>query len=395
MKKEMKILAKAGLSAKEQNLLKKITLYSFIVCSVLVLTFWVTGSLLQRSDSGQRVRIRPPSSTNQLNSLDIQAHRFTAERLMQSNRYDEAIPHLQRVLAAHNRDTEGRIFLSEALLKAGHFDRALSAIETLLSEEPDDSLAPILLTRKGIALFYLGRHKQSLTILENCLKRYPDCAEALCFLGQIEASKQLPSERAVEYLQRSVEVDPFYVEGWYQLGRYYSRTGEYFKARRLFLKALEINPLHSRSHSRLGTVYYYMRNADLAKKSYQTALAINPYDFNTRYNLGEVYFNLLENRHNALYHYKRAIEKSPYHPDANFKAGIICMGNGMIKEAIGYFENSLKTERADIRKLLQLAAAYERLGDSSKALEVYQEIKEIDPLHLIANQKIRFLSRNL
>jgi len=40
---------------------------------------------------------------------------------------------------------------------------------------------------------------------------------------------------------------------------------------------------------------------------------------------------------------------------------------------------------------LQLAAAYERIGDRHTALSVYREITDIDPLHSIAIQKVKFL----
>lgn len=392
MPREIKLLSKAGLSEKEQSLLIKIGTYSFGACCILVAAFWVSATLLNRTGKGTTISRPGLQQQSEVNHLDVEAHLFVAKRQMSSSRHEQAIPHLQRALVVNSRDRTIRSKLSEALLNAGFFQRALSTIESLLLENPSDSLSPYLMARKGIALFYMGNHQQSLEALNRCLEMYPNSAEALCFLGQIEASIQLPSPKAVEYLNASIEADPGYVEGWYQLGRYYSLTGEYFKGRRLFLQALNLDPLHSRSHARLGTIYYYLKDADRAKKSYQTALAINPDDFNTRYNLGELYYNLLDDKHNALYHYKKTLEKNPLHPDANFKAGIICMSNRMVKEAIRYFENSLHSDRTNVRRLLQLAAAYEQLGDLPKAVKTYQEIRGIEPLNSIANQKIRFLS---
>lgn len=392
MPREIKLLSKAGLSGSEQALLIKISKYTFGACALLVLSFWIVAILLNKSEPNITITRPGFMEQNELNQLDVDAHLFVANRLMQSNQHQQAIPHLQRALVVNSRDRQIRSRLSEALLNAGFFKRAISTIESLLSEDSNDSLTPYLLARKGIALFYTGKHQESLQALNRCIERYPHSAEALCFLGQIEASIELPSQKAVDYLKRSIEADSQYVEGWYQLGRYYSQTGEHFKARRLFLQALEIDPLHSKSHARLGMVYYYLKDAELARKSYQTALALNPEDYNTRYNLGELYYNLLDDNQNALYNYKKAIATNPLHPDANFKAGLICIGNGMIKEAIQYFERSLDTNRQNVRKLLQLGAAYERLGNSGKALKVYREIKEIEPLNSIANQKVKFLS---
>jgi tetratricopeptide (TPR) repeat protein len=140
-------------------------------------------------------------------------------------------------------------------------------------------------------------------------------------------------------------------------------------------------------------VYYYEFNAEQALKSYQTALALNPYDYNTRYNLGELYRTHLEDKENALREFVAAIELNPKHSEANYRAGLICAGNGMMKEAIRYFEASLQNNRQNPRRLLQLAAAYERIGDKATALSIYHEITDIDPLHSVAIQKIRFLEQ--
>ena len=212
-------------------------------------------------------------------------------------------------------------------------------------------------------------------------------------MGQIEANRELPSEKALEYLNRSIAIDSSYTEAWYQLGRYYLQQKVYTKARELFQTAITVNPFHSKSHSRLGMVYYYLDYPELAKKSYQTALVLNPDDFNTHYNYGELLYGMLGDTVEALKEFKRAIELNPKLFEAAFKIGLICMSNNMNKEAIGYFEQALGTAPRDVRILLQCAVAYERVGHGEKAAELYHRILSVDELNSIARQKLKLLAQ--
>jgi tetratricopeptide (TPR) repeat protein len=87
----------------------------------------------------------------------------------------------------------------------------------------------------------------------------------------------------------------------------------------------------------------------------------------------------------------KALEYNPSHSEANYKAGLVCVENEMFKEGIRYFEKSLEDDRKNIRRLLQLAAAYERINDRATALTIYKEITDIDPLNSIAIRKIKYI----
>jgi tetratricopeptide (TPR) repeat protein len=142
-------------------------------------------------------------------------------------------------------------------------------------------------------------------------------------------------------------------------------------------------------------VYYYLHDYEQAKKSYLTALALNPRDFNTRYNLGELFYSALGDTENGLHEFKIALKQDPGHVEANFKVGLICLHNNMLKEAIRYFEVARANGPENVRVLMQLAVAYEMLGDKTTALRTYKAIAEIDPLNSIALQKIRYLTGDL
>jgi tetratricopeptide (TPR) repeat protein len=139
-------------------------------------------------------------------------------------------------------------------------------------------------------------------------------------------------------------------------------------------------------------VYYYLDEPEMAKKSYTTALALNPHDYNTHYNLGELYYSKYNDNADALDEFKKALEGNPSHAEANFRAGVICLGNNMAKEAVGYLESARASDPKNIRLLLQLGVAYERLDMKDEALSTYRLILDFDPLNQVAGQKVKLLS---
>ncbi len=386
-------MSRFNLSDPEIGLIKKVFKWSMVVSLLFVAGAWFYFRSQLNSE-----KIKRPSTGILLEStgiipIDIEAHRSIAGRYLQIGAPEKALPHLKRLHALFKKDNSIIRELARASLEAGNYSEALGYYDKLLETAEPDSFTAAECAQRGAALFYLDRAEESRKALLECIERFPDNAEAYCFLGQIEAAGGLPSEKALDYLNRSIAIDSSYVEAWYQLGRYYLQQKVYTKARDLFQTAVAINPFHSKSHSRLGMVYYYLDYPELAKKSYRTALALNPYDFNTHYNLGELLYSMVGDTVEALKEFKTAFNLNPNLSEAAYKIGLICMGNNMKKEAIGYFEQALISSPADVRILLQCAVAYEMIGDNEKAVELYQRILNVDELNSIARQKLKLISQ--
>ena len=391
----MNLLRKTGLSDREVKIIKRVTSYSVTCCIALVIGAW---SIQQYLAHKEKLRLISDSGTaeddykkNEITELDLGAHRFMIERLLDQDQPENAIPHLHRILA-FKRDRYLQSRLADAYLEAGYYQKAYETYKEMVETGTEDSLTLIILARSGISLFYIGKKEESKKILESCLTQNPHMSEASCFLGQISATNLIDSSKALAYLQDAVKWDSNYVEGWYQLARFSMSKGRYNDARVELLKALEINPLHVKSHSRLGMVYYYMGNNEQARKSYQTALALNPHDFNTRYNLGELFYSSGSAMTEALSEFKTALQDNPGHVEANFKAGLICTNNGMTKEAIRFFEQALNNDPKNVRIMLQMAVAFEKIGDRQRAMDTYNDVLAVDALNRAALQKIKLLS---
>jgi protein O-GlcNAc transferase len=395
-----KLLLKLGLTQKQIAVIARITQYSVTGCLAVVALAWVVQTLIiKQQENKKEIAVQAPEleavfmqKSECLLPIDIEAHRLTAERYLKNDQPDLAIPHLLRILLLNKANRSLRLSLAEAYLQSAQFDRAALELQKLAEDEAIDSLTPDILSKLGLTLFYLGNKKASEEQLIACLNKYPRCAEASCFLGQVKASDSTTASKAQEYFQQALDWDPNYAEAWYQMGRLFMEKGQYEKSQAYLQHVLAIEPLNTRAHARLGMAYFYLNQTLLAKKEYETSLALNPMDYNTHYNLGELLFTAYEDKKDALEEFKKTLEINPDHVEANFKSGLICLSNNMTKEAILFFEKARAKAPNNIRVLLQLGVAYEKMGMYVDALKIYQAVTAIDPLNQVAGQKVKLLS---
>ena len=396
-------LQKLGFSPRQVALLSKVFKISFGVCIACVVCVWAIRTAAvnaknkkaaQQSSAASELYSYFEKKSRDLLPLDIEAHTFIAEYYLKNDQPKNAIDHILRILPVQKTNRGLMQKLATAYLQSGDYKSALEEFTKLEKSDTADNLSASIAARKGLTLFYLGDIRASREYLNKCVSAYPRSAEAMCYLGEVEAATSPSSRAAEEYFRKSLRIDSGYVEAWYQLARYCMSQGDYARSRGYCLKILEIEPLNAKAHARLGMSYYYLDEPEMAKKSYQTALALNPGDYNTRYNLGELYFTKYEDNAAALEEFKKALAGNPNHAEANFRIGVICLGNSMMKEAVLYLEKAVAASPKNVRALLQLGVAYERLEMKDEALGIYHRVISEDPSSLVAAQKVKLLSRN-
>ena len=392
----MNILEKAGLTEKERVLLKKVLRFSCLGCVIVVAGAWGIRKLLnaqQASSDNLPVLMNLATGKGDLLPVDLEAHQIAAELYIKTDRPEKSIEHLQRIVAFKRNDRRILFQLATATLESRQYQSAVQLFQKLLESGETDSLSLSIHARYGLCLYYLGRIEESLAVLRQAFSLDATNPEVSCYLGQVLASQDVHSAEALRHLEDAVGWNKNFTEGWYQLGRYFMNLGEYEKARIYLLRVLEIEPIHVKTHSRLGMVYYYLNQPAMAKQSYEMALSLNPHDYNTHYNLGELYYSVYNDSMQAAVEFQSALKDNPDHIQANFKMGLICMGNTMAREAVQYFTRVITIDPYNTRAWLQLGSCYEQLGMNQQALQTYQRITSYDALNDVALHKIRILTK--
>jgi tetratricopeptide (TPR) repeat protein len=402
-----KLLTKLGMNPEQQKMLARVFKISFSGCIIAVAGSWGLQTALIKIKIKQAAEKSSPSAeryaffekkSKDLLPIDIDAHEFMADYYLKNEQPQKSIDHILRVLPLQTSNRKLHLQLATAYLQSAQYTSANEEFSKLSNADTNDEFSPAIAARMGLTLFYLGNIRGSIERLNKCISTFPRCAEAPCYLGEVEAATEGTStdaskvSEAESNFRKSLEIDSSYVEAWYQLARFRMSRGDYTRSRAYLLKILDIEPLNAKTHARLGMVYYYLDEPEMAKKSYATALALNPNDYNTHYNLGELYYSKYEDNASALDEFKKTLQGNPAHAEANFRVGVICLGNNMIKEAVRYLESANASDQKNVRVLLQLGVAYEKLDMKDEALRTYRLILDFDALNQVARQKVKLLS---
>jgi tetratricopeptide (TPR) repeat protein len=399
------VLGKLGFSPAQKKIFVKVMKVSVAACITVVAGAWLFQTAMLKVKAHEKKRADMVSASEKLAEfydkksrdllpVDVDAHEFVAKYYIKNDQPEKAIEHILRIMPLQKTNRSLALELATAYLESGHYNEALEEFVKLESSDTSDCYSSAIEARAGLTLFYLGEINESINKLDTCIAKYPRSAEALCYRGQVEAATDTVLSHADDYFRRSLETDPGYNEALYQRARLCMTRGNYAESRQYLMKILEREPLDVKAHARLGMVYYYLDEPEFAKKSYQTALALNPGDYNTHYNLGELYFTKYDDKAMAMEEFKKTLEGNSAHGEANFKAGIICLGNNMVKEAVMYLERARQASPDNVRILLQLGVAYERLDMKDEALDLYRRVLSIDELNKVAKQKVDMLTNN-
>jgi tetratricopeptide (TPR) repeat protein len=402
-----KLLTKLGLSAEQQKILALVFKISCAGCIIAVAGSWGLQTALIKIKTKHEAEKSSPSAerytffekkSKDLLPIDIDAHEFMADYYLKNDQPQKSIDHILRVLPLQSSNRKLKLQLATAYLQSSQYKSAYEEFSKLSDADTNDEFSAPIAARMGLTLFYLGNIRGSVDKLDKCISSFPRCAEAPCYLGEVEAATEGPPTDASKVsepeanFRKSLQIDSGYVEAWYQLARFCMSRGDYTRSRTYLLRILDIEPLNAKTHARLGMVYYYLDEQEMAKKSYITALALNPNDYNTHYNLGELYYSKYEDNGSALDEFKKTLEGNPLHAEANFRVGVICLGNNMVKEAVRYLESANASDPKNVRVLLQLGVAYEKLDMKDEALRTYRLILDFDALNQVAQQKVKLLS---
>jgi len=109
-------------------------------------------------------------------------------------------------------------------------------------------------------------------------------ADKYCLIG-IKYSENGNYDKAIEYHQKAIDINPELYEAHFNMGLSFSNKGLYNEAIKCFQKAIEIKPDFDLAYGNMANIYYKKGNIDKAIECYQKA--INIYSDNTKVMMGK------------------------------------------------------------------------------------------------------------
>jgi len=254
---------------------------------------WFDGK--QWDKVGETLR---PLLASQDDAVRLQAVAQTSDALAKAGRYDDALALLAKeketpavtskraeILSRAGREAEASRLL--AGLTAGDENSALAAaqawqrlekyqesipiLEKVAAAHPDQVVPGFLL---GSAYERSGQRDKAVEEFRRVLKVEPDFHAALNYLGYTFAEQGVNLEEALKLVSRAVTLDPdngAYVDS---LGWTYYRLGRTEQARGTLERAARLEPEDATLQEHLGDVYVALGQMERARQAYQRALEL-------------------------------------------------------------------------------------------------------------------------
>jgi Flp pilus assembly protein TadD len=178
---------------------------------------------------------------------------------------------------------------------------------------------------------------------------------------------------AISLLQTSLELNPYSVRAYNDLGYIYYRQGRQQEARTAFHQAAMLDPTLAVVQNNLGVSYLGSGQLDLAHKALQQAVALNPESAEAQTNLG-VAEHLAGRPEEAIRAYRAALRLNPHDIVAQVNLGVLFYEQNRFSEARGYLEMALQTQSDLPRAKAIVGAIALSEGDQARAWSEFEAI---------------------
>lgn len=247
---------------------------------------------------------------------DYPLHWDFTELLIECGKYDEAIPHLLKVIKQAPHSANGYYRMALVLRHQRKFERALAFCADACRVDPEQAAADNL---KGGVYVDMGK---------------------------------LPE--AIASFNRALKIDPFDPKIHDNLGLALFAKGQFDEAINAHNNSLRLNPRNAATHAQLARIYYEQNKLPKAIEELAESLKIDPNFVDAHAGLSKILLDL-GRQDEALDHYREALRINARLPIVHFEMAKILARQAKDAEAVSHLEEALRLRPgwADAEKNLQ------------------------------------------
>lgn len=174
------------------------------------------------------------------------------------------------------------------------------------------------------------------------------------------------------------DIDHLSPQSWCVVGNCFSVQKKHKSAIKFFERAIQLDPHFTYAYTLIGHEYLAQETWDKAVLYFRDAIRIDPRHYNAWYGLGTVYYH--QGRYDyAEYHLKKAVQIHQQSSVLFCSVGIVLISTKRIKEALHYFDLSLKLDPHNPLSRFKKAYVLYLLGNQEDSIGELEELKYYAP----------------
>ncbi|MBD3392032.1 MAG: tetratricopeptide repeat protein [Chitinivibrionales bacterium] len=290
-----------------------------------------------------------------------------------SDRGPEALEHMRRAVGQDPYVAEYQVLFARLAWEAGHADAAVKAVEAAL--DIDAGSVPAL-ALAGRLYREAGKSDEAKAVLTKAIAKDPNCAGCYRTLARI-CFDECDYAPAIGYFKRAIEIDGYDEKTAVGLACAYKLGCQDTRAAELFGQVLDKNPDQHEAFYHLTNLHIRSGRFDEAREMVKRRKR----DQKTVWHhlaAGEI-FEIEGDADAARISYTVALRLKPDIPEAHSGLGRVDLAKGDHNNAIVNFGKALARDPYNPYLMLDLARAYEGIGEYASAFEIYREVSSKYP----------------
>ena len=298
-----------------------------------------------------------------------------ARALVNAGEHETAAAELETILAGNPANVRARHILANTLKNMGRIDRAIEEYETIKASDPEFFAAYL-----GLCTIYTKERVDYVKAeqeLKAAMAVAPWEPTIWIFMGDIEQERGR-TEASVASYRRAEEMGDQSTSLFVGLGSALQKLDRLDESRACLERALYIDNEHPEAHYNLAFVYNRLGEVALAKRHYRMAILYDPKNPRSYTNLGSILVG--EKAYvEAEGILREALRVKSDHLEALYNLGTVCLHLDRPADAVPYLERAIARNHDMVFAYNNLAVAYEKLGRSSMAFDLYESLSERQP----------------
>lgn len=299
--------------------------------------------------------------------------------LVRLNRFEEALPLLERATRVNPDHAKSWARLGSALRNLKRYDEALNAFRQATRLEPDYAWA---WNEQGITLEIMGRYDDALKAYRQASKYAPTDALYIYQQADLLVSHTREYAQAFDLLEQALRLDSKNPRIWAKHGQVLRRINRLEEALHSYTRSTELDPTYAWAWNGRGLTLSGLGEHETALYCFQKAAEADPQDVWYWYNQGDelIMLGRLDEALDVLQH---ALKLNPLHADSWAKRGQALRRMGQLQDALSAYDQALMLNPNNDYAWNGRGLLLYALGHREEALASYQRATQQDPTNVL------------